>query len=98
MKALLLLCLLQTLTVFAADETTIAATKKSIGAQAKLEVFINLDGSVRDVAIRQSSGLMSFDDSAIDVLKKRKFQPNTTNGNAASSSRIVLVTQQIEEK
>ena len=50
-KILLLFFVIQTLTVFAADEISASVTKKSIGAQAKFEVFINLDGSVRDVAI-----------------------------------------------
>ena len=90
--------MMHTFMAFAANETPVSVTNKSIGAQAKLEVFINLDGSVREVAIRKSSGLMSFDDAAIEVLKKRKFQPNVTNGIAVISSRIVLVSQQIEEK
>ena len=98
MKILLSLLIMLTFTAFAADESPISVTNKSIGAQAKLEVFINLDGSVSEVAIRKSSGLMSFDDAAIQVLKKRKFQPNVTNGVAVSSSRIVIVSQQIEEK
>ena len=96
-KILLLFFVIQTLTVFAADEISASVTKKSIGAQAKFEVFINLDGSVRDVAIRKSSGLRSFDDASIEVLKERKFQPDITNGLAVNSSRIILVSQQIEE-
>jgi TonB family protein len=57
-----------------------------MGAQGevRLDVLVAEDGSVKQVLVRRSSGSQVLDRSAIEAVRKWRFEPATVDGQAVA--------------
>ncbi len=69
-----------------------SARSVGLGGSVKIEAIVEIDGSVKEAKIDNSSGVKAFDDAALQAAYKGKFTPGIQNGRPVRCPVVYTVS------